>query len=1017
MKDFQRVLLIVANAGSGKTHRLVTRVLELLSLGEPPERVLALTFTRKAAAEFLQKLFGRLAGAAAGGGDLEQLRRDLGRPDLSAADCIRWLRLLSSALPRLAMGTMDQFFGRITRAFPLELGLGRDWQLMDEAAQEERRLQSLEALFAAAAETRGGLDELVELMRQEGRNRAAQSVLRIVSEAAAGLQQSFLETPPGVVWGDPRTIWPHGCPMLEAGAPGPAADDLWEAIAETNPELGDAALGKWRHWLDLAMAHRPPGRMDDELAKFVAEKLTGQKTDAKTGAVYVPAGTGGANRLILRGRLPQAREALRLALLKPELEAKLASARALHGLLARFEAVYHAGVRSAGALTFADIARLLAEGADSAWRRELDYRLDARHDHWLLDEFQDTSRVQWGILAPLADEIIQDTTGRRSFFYVGDTKQAIYGWRGGDARLFWEIRDLYNHGAEKVVGEDKLEVSYRSGRAIVRAVERVLQPETIAAQAEEFRFPEAAVESWRRAWVPHHPRPDAPEGFVRFEAVEPADDGETKDEAIARAVVCILHEVRPVERGLECAILVRTNDTLTLCTNALKAAGIPVAGEGRINPCNGTPAAAALLSLCRHVAVPGDSLALGHVLASPFRVLPGEDPAAFRLAALRTAAAEGFAAIVQGWLSLLASAGVSAGAAGEAYLAAASDYDAVRPSAGGWGGFLRFLEARVVEESETPGAVRVMTIHTAKGLGVDMVILPELGGKAMTDLREGPGIMLHRGRDGAVQWGLSLPRRDFCEGDPVLAAAREEARALQSYEALCVLYVAMTRAKKALYALASTGGNLKNAANLLADTLPAEDGRFEDGAPRWFEAHPPVEAEAASEAGPRPLPRPQTDPAVKAAPAAVLPGGRRARRAGIEVHALLAGIGWLDDAAAPLPGDGDAAQAVREFLRSPSAAFVFRRPAGPVLLWRERAFEVLLEGRPASGVFDRVHVHLAEDGRPRSAEVFDFKTGGTEADHAAQMEVYRRAAAALLALPEEMVTARVVPVSVAGRLA
>ena len=61
MKDLSRVLLIVANAGSGKTYRLVTRCLELLARGEAPDRILALTFTRKAAAEFLQKLFGRLA--------------------------------------------------------------------------------------------------------------------------------------------------------------------------------------------------------------------------------------------------------------------------------------------------------------------------------------------------------------------------------------------------------------------------------------------------------------------------------------------------------------------------------------------------------------------------------------------------------------------------------------------------------------------------------------------------------------------------------------------------------------------------------------------------------------------------------------------------------------------------------------------------------------------------------------------------------------------------------------------
>ena len=72
----------------------------------------------------------------------------------------------------------------------------------------------------------------------------------------------------------------------------------------------------------------------------------------------------------------------------------------------------------------------------------MNFRLDSSFDHWLLDEFRDTSRLQWQALRDLVDEIIQSDSGRRSFFYVGDTKQAIYSWRGGDPRLFDEVSDL-----------------------------------------------------------------------------------------------------------------------------------------------------------------------------------------------------------------------------------------------------------------------------------------------------------------------------------------------------------------------------------------------------------------------------------------------------------------------------------------------------------------------------------------------------------------------------------------------
>ena len=88
-------------------------------------------------------------------------------------------------------------------------------------------------------------------------------------------------------------------------------------------------------------------------------------------------------------------------------------------------------------------------GNITGWLNELafvpvDYRLDGHFDHWLLDEFQDTSDLQWQVLANLIDEVLQDTSGKRSFFYVGDVKQAIYGWRAGNAvsgfrRVWWDL--------------------------------------------------------------------------------------------------------------------------------------------------------------------------------------------------------------------------------------------------------------------------------------------------------------------------------------------------------------------------------------------------------------------------------------------------------------------------------------------------------------------------------------------------------------------------------------------------
>ena len=92
------------------------------------------------------------------------------------------------------------------------------------------------------------------------------------------------------------------------------------------------------------------------------------------------------------------------------------------------------------ALWFSGEARGSSAGEDAIARYQLAmallYRLDARVEHLLLDEFQDTSRLQWRALLPLVEEILSWGDGSRTLFAVGDPKQAIYGWRGGCVELF-----------------------------------------------------------------------------------------------------------------------------------------------------------------------------------------------------------------------------------------------------------------------------------------------------------------------------------------------------------------------------------------------------------------------------------------------------------------------------------------------------------------------------------------------------------------------------------------------------
>jgi len=335
-----------------------------------------------------------------------------------------------------------------------------------------------------------------------------------------------------------------------------------------------------------------------------------------------------------------------------------------------------------------------------------------------------------------------------------------------------------------------------------------------------------------------------------------------------------------------------------------------------------------------------------------------------------------------------------------------------------------FIEHRVQQDSETAGVVRVMTTHFSKGLGMDMVILPELDGKNMSEFRDHSGITLHRDARGRVAWGLSLPSDAICSSDDTLSAAREHIRARQTYENFCVLYVGMTRAKHALYCLYVRGRKNKNAGLWLDRTFPGSDisdpDRRVHGNPLWYRSFAPV-----SNRGPviqgtpvRQKPEPTrharpSGPAGRNRSYEDLIGGSAARRLGSEVHAILSRIEWLQEMPDLAGASPEASGLLKDFLASERAAFM-RNPGTPVLLWRERAFDVMIDGQMISGIFDRVQIALDQNGTPLHATVYDFKTGADSGDresvHQSQMASYASAVARLLGLDIKRVTTKIVPV-------
>ena len=1030
--------MIFASAGSGKTHALTTRFIRLLALGVPPERIAALTFTRKAAGEFFGEILNRLAGAAGAEVEAKQLACEVEQAALTTADFRRLLRGMVGAMHRLNLGTLDGFFARIVRSFPMELGLAAEPEILDDRAVAEETRQVFSRLFAAGHELTAEQRELIEAFKRATFGAEEKAVAETLDRFIEGYLGLYRAVPQPDRWGATRRIWPKGFPW------GDGRKDAAAAAATLRCWAGDPATGlkeapreRWLKFADQAVAWTPGGPRPKELEYLLEVALAGW-TEVQAGRVELT---------VLRQKCrPGPAECVALALLVRrvfalELGRRLAATQGIAAVVRAFDEAYDVAVRRAGRLTFADLQQLLVPGGGAAplamepgaeARLAVDYRLDARVDHWLFDEFQDTSFQQWKILESLIDEVVQDPSGRRSLFYVGDVKQAIFTWREGDPRLFEHVAARYRSAAGGGVVPRELNDSYRSGPAVIEMVNRVCGD----AAAMEKLFPEAAGE-WNRHWREHRSARPKRHGQA---ALLLADD----EPGRWAATLQVLQAIEPTKRGLTCAVLVRANSTGAALADYLRReGGLPAVAESDLHVGGDNPATTTLAALLQLAAHPGDEFARQVVAMSPLAGLLAADGPGATTRVLRQVQTQGFEAWIGIWARRI-----------DPVLAVDDDFSRGRLRQMATAGrifdetgnrdidaFLRFLAEFVVREPEGAGVVRVMTVHKSKGLGFDVVILPDLQGQKLAQRREGPAV--HKGGDRGVEWILQYPGALIAENDPVLRQYLADAVAENCYEQLSLLYVALTRAKRAVYAIVEPLGRSAstNFPRLLTETLGDREisvpvgksvlpGVWSAGAPNWAEASalgagqgnaPGIADCAPIAAGDRPRLAARTPSEMNSGRGSAIfaRGVPAGAEFGSRVHRLLAQIEWRDGAEAAIKAalqgehDAPAVAEVRACLAAGDLAPVFARPPGRAGVWRERAFEAAIDGSWYSGVFDRVVVEHGPGG-PVAAWVYDFKTdrGASNEElcnrHGGQLGLYRRVVARLTGLPESQVRAMLV---------
>ena len=837
---------VAASAGSGKTKLLTDRLLRLMLAGENPAAILCLTYTKAAAAEMAIRLQNRLGAWVTA--DEASLSHDLRAFSVAPTpeNLHRARALFANVLDLpggMRIGTIHAFCQSLLRRFPLEARLSPHFQVIADTdaaiaqtAARERVLggahtpQSHAALALVAAQSSADGFGRLALTMQSDLPRL-QAAIAAGPDAVSAAQARIVGANSDAATIIAEAVNWQGEPALRAVIKG-VAEKGAAKVAEKAVRLLDwlsldaeLRAEHWPNWRDeFLLADAPRG-----LGALINPKL------ATTRAEWVE---------------QLEAEQARLLAVDDQLRALAAweASAALFRLAAPVASAYRAAKDRDGLLDYADLigrtsSLLVDPGA--AW---VLYKLDGGLDHLLLDEVQDTAPAQWDIAGALTADFFTGKGARdnpRTIFAVGDRKQSIFSFQGADPASFehWRARlrrQAHNAGAEWRDGQ--LNVSFRSTAPVLALVDQVFATMPAAAGVTEpGRLHHVAdrvghagkVELWplTPATPPAAAEPwDIPERNLR-QISAPRRLAEALADWIKAqtdGTIQLESQGRPLAAGDILVLVRRRNAFADALVRALKSRGVPVAGLDRMMLTT-QPAVADLLVLCDVLLLPDDDLALASVLTSPLGGLNDDDLIALApnrrgslWAELRARGDErpawtAIRDLIAGLLArvdftsphamlaeilgprggrhrLLARLGPEASEPIDELLNAALAFTQTHPpSLQGFVHWLRQSGAEVKREAEGAGdAVRIMTVHSAKGLQAPVVILPDTTALPPDD---GPLVW---GRDGPSGLDVPLwtPRKELrCSAiDDLRATAR--AQRLEEHNRL--LYVALTRAEDRL---------------------------------------------------------------------------------------------------------------------------------------------------------------------------------------------------------------------------
>ncbi len=835
---------VAANAGAGKTYTLANRVARLLLNDAPPEKILCLTFTKAAAAEMQHRLFQQLGHWAMLPDD--ELAAQISGIGAQPDDLPKARRLFAKALETpggLKVLTLHAFCQIVLSRFPVEAGVTPGFDVLDEVSSRALIAEARQA----ALERAGGRDPsltraVARLATEVGEYRLADML-----QAALGNDRRKMDRFFNGLNGAPfeDAVWQaHGAER--------DADPVAEFCNQMMREA--TQLGAVRDWLMgggksdkeaanrltqiLALNGAPDGfsifrdwllkKDGDPRGKLASKALADAQPDLYSTLVQ------------LQTRFCDAEDRRRAARAASLAEAALTVIDAVRR-------DYAAAKRRRGVLDYDDLIvktlALLDEADAAQW---VLYKLDNGIDHILIDEAQDTSPEQWAIVRRLTEEFFagesRERVAVRTIFAVGDEKQSIFSFQGADPALFDVNRRYFERlaaRAEQAFVDQPLITSRRSAPEILAFVDQVFANRQARAglTSRDLEIAHLAhrieakggIEFWTAL---------APPAAVTIDPYLPVD-AEQPDSPVVVLARRVADQIRgwldsgavlpghaaPIRPGDIMILLPRRQPFGGEIIRQLKLRRIAVAGADRV-VLTEQIAVMDLMALGRFVLQREDDLNLAALLRSPLCDLSEDDifalcharngtvwqalaekknQAPFEAAHIFLAemlARADFAPPFEFYAhaltglgkkrDLLARLGPESADAIEEFLSLALDYErAHTPSLEGFLDWLARGNTEIKRDMERGrNEVRVMTVHGAKGLEADIVILPDT--TTLPDPPSRKGHLLY-GRGGIL---FPLPE---AEAPQRVKAAKlaETDEMLREHRRL--LYVALTRARDRLY--------------------------------------------------------------------------------------------------------------------------------------------------------------------------------------------------------------------------